>query len=98
VGAICIARALHMPLSFPVAILLLAGLAVGSAAPSTPGYVGIYQFVAVEILPKFGMSRSDAIAYILVFQVMSYLVFIVWGMLGLWQLKRVGATVPLRAV
>jgi uncharacterized protein (TIRG00374 family) len=97
VGAICIARALHVPLSFPVAILLLAGLAVGSAAPSTPGYVGIYQIVAVGILPKFGMSNSDAIAYILVFQVMSYLVFIVWGMLGLWQLKRVGATVPLEA-
>lgn len=88
-SAIWIAKALHMTLSFPVAILLLSGLAVGSAAPSTPGYVGIYQIVAVRILPPFGFSKDDAIAYILVFQVVSYLVFLFWGSLGLWQLKRV---------
>jgi uncharacterized protein (TIRG00374 family) len=98
ISAICIAKALHMTLSFPVAMLLLAGLAVGSAAPSTPGYVGIYQIVAVGILPKFGTSKSEAIAYILVFQVLAYLVFSVWGLLGLWQLKRVGETVQIPAV
>jgi glycosyltransferase 2 family protein len=98
ISAVWIAKALHLPLSYPVAMLLLAGLAVGSAAPSTPGYVGIYQIVAVGILPEFGMSKSDAIAYILVFQVMSYLVFIAWGLLGLWQLRRVGVRVEIPAV
>ena len=51
-----------------VAFLLIAGLGVGSALPSTPGYVGIYQFVAVTVLTPFGFSRTDAIAYILVAQ------------------------------
>ena len=49
----------------PVAFLLIAGLGLGSALPSTPGYVGIYQFVAVTVLTPFGFSRTDAIAYIL---------------------------------
>jgi uncharacterized protein (TIRG00374 family) len=91
VGAVLIAQALHMALPFAVALLLLAGLALASSAPSTPGYVGVYQIVAVGILPAFGFSKSDAIAYILVLQGISYVVFIFWGLCGLWQLKRTPA-------
>jgi hypothetical protein len=46
---------------------------LGSALPSTPGYVGIYQFAAVSALTPFGFSRADAIAYVLVAQVPSAL-------------------------
>jgi uncharacterized protein (TIRG00374 family) len=88
IGAMVIGKALHIELSLPVAILLLAGLALASSAPSTPGYVGIFQAVAVGILPGFGISKNDAIAYILVFQGLSYAVFISWGLLGLWRLKK----------
>ena len=66
-----------------VAFLLIAGLGLGSAMPSTPGYVGIYQFVAVSILTPFCYSRTDAIAYILLVQAMSYVVLAFWGLIGL---------------
>ncbi len=92
IGAMVIGKALHIDLTFSVAMLLLAGLALASSAPSTPGYVGIYQAVAVGILPAFGISKSDAIAYILVFQGLSYAVFLPWGILGFWQLK----TIPIQ--
>ena len=42
------ARALGLQFSYPVA-RLLAGLGLGSALPSPPGFVGIYQFVAVTV-------------------------------------------------
>jgi len=58
-------------LPVPVAFLLIAALGLGSALPSTPGYIGIYQFVAVTVLVPFGFSRSDAIAYILVAQALA---------------------------
>lgn len=73
-GSVIVAHALGLGLSFPVALLLLAGLGLGSALPSTPGYIGIYQFVAVTVLTPFGFSRSDALAYILVAQFFNYLV------------------------
>jgi uncharacterized membrane protein YbhN (UPF0104 family) len=76
---------------YSVAILLLAGLALASSAPSTPGYVGVYQIVAVGILPAFGIAKSDAIAYILVFQALTYVVFLFWGLPGLWILKHTSA-------
>lgn len=71
----------HIPIS--VAFLLITGLSVGTALPSTPGYVGIYQFVAVTVLTPFGFSRTDAIAFILVAQALMYVVIGFWGSLGL---------------
>jgi glycosyltransferase 2 family protein len=61
-------RAVGIDISFSVALLLLAGLGLGSALPAMPGYVGIYQFVAVTILPPFGIGRNAALAYVLVMQ------------------------------
>ena len=83
-GAIFIARALGLSLAYPLAFLLITGLGLGSALPSTPGYVGIYQFVAVSILTPFGISKTDAIAYILLLQAASYVVITLWGLAGLW--------------
>jgi len=88
VGATIAARALGLELSLPLAFLLLAGLGLASALPSTPGYVGIYQFVAVGILVPFGFSRTTAIAFILMVQAVSYVLVSLWGSLGLLQYRR----------
>ena len=81
------AAALGLRISMPIAFLLIAALGLGSALPSTPGAVGIYQFVAVAVLTPFGFSRSDAIAYILVAQVLGFVVIGFWGSLGLWRYR-----------
>jgi uncharacterized protein (TIRG00374 family) len=79
------ARALGLSFSFRVAFLLITALGLGSALPSTPGYVGIYQFVAVTVLAPFGFARDDALAYILVAQALAYAVVLVFGIPGLFQ-------------
>ena len=79
------ALGLHMPLR--AAFLLLAGLGLGSALPSTPGSVGIYQFVAVSVLVPFGFSRTSAVAYILVAQALSYVVIGIWGGIAVWRYR-----------
>jgi hypothetical protein len=88
-GAIVTARGLGIHFSFGVALLLLTGLGLGSALPSTPGYVGVYQFVAVTVLTPFGVSRDAALAYILVIQVTSYVLVVLYGVPGLYRLKGV---------
>ncbi len=82
-GAVLCAASLGLPLSFPVAFLLLAGMGLGSALPATPGYVGIYQFVAATVLIPFGIARSDAIAFSLVLQASGILVILFWGLTAL---------------
>jgi glycosyltransferase 2 family protein len=87
-GTMTVAAALGFRFSISLALLLMAGLGLGSALPSTPGYVGIYQFAAVTVLTPFGFSRADAIAYILVAQALMYVVIGFWGSLGLWRYVR----------
>jgi uncharacterized protein (TIRG00374 family) len=82
------ARALGLTIALPIAFLLIAGLGLGSALPSTPGYVGIFQFVAVSVLVPFGFSRTDAIAYILFAQALSYVQITLLGGLGFWRYRR----------
>jgi uncharacterized membrane protein YbhN (UPF0104 family) len=77
------AKALSLNISFPNALLLIAGLGLGSALPSTPGYVGVWQFVAVNVLTPFGVTRTDAIAYILFYQALLYVVIGFWGVFAL---------------
>ena len=88
VSALGTAHALGISFSPQLAFLLLAGLGLGSALPSTPGYVGIYQFVAVSILTPFGVSKNDAIAYILLFQATIYTVVMAWGLASLGQQRK----------
>lgn len=88
IGSVSAAHALGLHMPFAAAFLLLASLGLGSALPSTPGYVGIFQFVAVTVLVPFGFSRTDAIAYILVAQAMGYVVIGFWGALGLIRYRR----------
>ena len=94
VGTVIGASALHLAMPFPIALLLLAGLGLGSALPSTPGYVGIYQFVAVSVLVPFGFSRTDAIAYILVAQAMNYAVVGAWGLAGFLRYRHLQGLTP----
>ena len=87
VGAVIGASALGLRLPLSAAFLLIAGLSLGSALPSTPGYIGIYQFVAVTVLTPFGFSRSDAIAFIIVVQALMYVVVGVWGGMALLTMR-----------
>jgi uncharacterized protein (TIRG00374 family) len=86
-GVMLGAHGLGLHFSFTVAMLLLTGLGLGSALPSTPGYVGIYQFVAVTVLTPFGISRDAALAYILVAQASIYVVLLALGLPSLYWIQ-----------
>jgi glycosyltransferase 2 family protein len=87
-AAVMTARSMHLDMPLPLALLLLAALGLASAIPSTPGYLGVYQFVALTVLRPFGFSKNNGLAFILVFQALMYAVITCWGLIGLWRLKR----------
>ncbi|HBY09369.1 MAG TPA: hypothetical protein DEH22_16905 [Chloroflexi bacterium] len=82
------ARIIGQTLNLGQALILLSALGLSSAIPSTPGYVGVYQFVATMVLVPFGFSRPDALAFILISQILNYLIVSFWGLLGLWQINK----------
>jgi len=77
-------HALRLEMPFPAAVLLLTAMGLGSALPSTPGYVGIYQFAAVTVLAAFGIGRDEALAFSLVTQAFGYVVIAILGVPGLY--------------
>jgi uncharacterized protein (TIRG00374 family) len=87
-----LARALSMQMSLAIALLLIVGLGLGSALPSTPGYIGIFQFVAVTVLIPFHYTRAAAIAFILVAQAGGLVVTGVLGSIGLLQYRKMRRT------
>jgi uncharacterized protein (TIRG00374 family) len=88
VGTVIGARSLDLTLNLSMAFLLLTGLGLGSAMPSTPGYVGIYQFVAVTVLTPFGFARAAVIAYTLLLQALQYSSTGVWGLFALLRFRK----------
>jgi glycosyltransferase 2 family protein len=95
VGTILAARSLDLTLNVPIAFLLLTGLGLGSALPSTPGYVGIYQFVAVTVLTPFGFSRAAVIAFTLLLQALQYLTTGIWGIFALLRFRKLKLKITL---
>jgi len=93
-GVMLGAYGLHLHFSFSLAMLLLTGLGLGSALPSTPGYVGIYQFVAVTVLTPFGIARDSALAFILVAQASAYVVVLALGLPSLYWVRAVPTASP----
>ncbi|ABF41851.1 conserved hypothetical protein [Candidatus Koribacter versatilis Ellin345] len=89
-ATVILAKAMGLQMSILVALLLIVGLAMGSALPSTPGYIGIYQFVAVTVLTPFHFTREQAIAFILIAQANGLVVTAILGSIGLLQYRRMG--------
>jgi uncharacterized protein (TIRG00374 family) len=88
VTAIIGMNALGLSMSPAVAFLLITGLALGSVLPSTPGYVGIYQVVATQVLEPFHYTHENAISYILLFQALQFATYAFWGLLAFSRNKR----------
>jgi len=56
-------RAVHLDLSFGAGWTVLAFVGVGISVPSAPGYVGVFHAAATAALEVFGVARSAALAY-----------------------------------
>jgi uncharacterized membrane protein YbhN (UPF0104 family) len=87
ITGLTVARAFNLHLTAPQVFLLLASLGISSALPSTPGYIGVYQFVSKTVLVPFGLSETQALAYIIGYQGVMYVVNTLWGLIGLWKLR-----------
>lgn len=87
VGVI-VADSIGVKLDFQTSLVVLAALGLSSAVPSTPGYVGVFQFVAVNVLRPFGVPDADALAWIFLFQATNYLSQLVFGLIGFAVLSR----------
>jgi uncharacterized protein (TIRG00374 family) len=62
-GALLVARALGIDLGPGDALFVAAVVNLGSAIPSSPGYVGTYEWLGVASLALVGVPREEALAF-----------------------------------
>ncbi len=71
-AAILAAHSVGIELSLVEAIFVTAALNLGVAIPSSPGFVGTYQWLGVSALALFGVSQEGGLAFAIVMQAVWY--------------------------
>ncbi len=82
-------RAFHLPVGFAGVLLLQGVLVLGVAAPTTPGYVGVFEAVIKAVLLLFAVSPDRAVAYAVTYHITTFLPIV---LLGAWSLMRTSLT------
>jgi hypothetical protein len=72
-GAYLTARAVGIELTVVQAIFVTGALNLGVAIPSSPGFVGTYQWLGVSALALFGVGQESALAYAIALQAVWYI-------------------------
>ena len=76
-------RALEIGAPVAAAFFVLIVLQVGTSVPSTPGKIGIFQYLAVLALAPFGVARESALTYGVLLHVVGFGPVIALG--GFWS-------------
>jgi uncharacterized membrane protein YbhN (UPF0104 family) len=72
-GAYLTARAVGIELTVVQAVFVTGALNLGVAIPSSPGFVGTYQWLGVSALALFGIGQESALAHAIALQAVWYL-------------------------
>jgi hypothetical protein len=79
VAAWCCGQAVGMSLGFVEVVFLTAVVNLGLSIPSSPGFVGTFQWLCVSALSVFSVERSDAFAFAVVLHAMSLIPVTILG-------------------
>jgi len=80
-------QAFGVQLPFYAAIMLMAIVNLGIMVPSSPGYIGPFEFFGVGTLLLFGVTKSVSLPCILVVHSLVWLPITLWGFYYMWTLK-----------
>jgi len=73
VSAILVAGSIGIELTLFEALFMAATVNLGVAIPSSPGFVGTYQWLIVSTLGLYGIGQEQALAFAVLYQVAWYI-------------------------
>lgn len=78
-------------LPFFAAVTFGTFLAISSSLPAAPGYIGVYQVAAIFALDIYGIEATEAVAFAVVLQLLTFSLFVA---LGNWSIMQ--STLPIK--
>ena len=76
--------ALGLALPFSAALFLLVVLQVGTAVPSAPGKLGVFQYLCILALAPFGVGKSTALIYSVLLYLVAFGPLLLLGAFFVW--------------
>lgn len=76
--------ALGVEPGLPALLFLIVLTSSGQAVPSSPGYVGVYHYLATLALTTFGVAPATAIGIAIITHAFSYGPLVIAGLIALW--------------
>lgn len=80
-------RAFGITVPFSAALFLLGFIALGAAVPSAPGFFGVFEYMAIQGLSLYGVSKAQATSWAISFHILS---FIPITLIGAYYFARLG--------
>jgi uncharacterized protein (TIRG00374 family) len=77
--------AFTLPAPPTTAVFVLCVTALSMVIPSSPGYIGVVEYMAILALSIFGIARESALSYGLVLHAVNYVGLNLLGLVGLWK-------------
>jgi len=79
------AKALNLSISYPQAYLTMAVIALGLMIPSSPAFVGVYEYFCVTALALFAVDKSRALSYAVLIHLLQFTLIVGLGLFFLWK-------------
>jgi glycosyltransferase 2 family protein len=80
-------RAVGIDAPFSAALFLQAFIALGTAVPALPGFFGVFEYMAVQGLAIYGVTREQAATWAIGYHLFSFVPITV---IGAWYFTRLG--------
>ena len=77
--------AVEMELPFVASVTLIVLISFGNMIPSAPAFVGTTQYACIVGLAMFGIGKSEALAYSIVYHATIFFPFTLAGLIFLWR-------------
>lgn len=79
------AKALNLFVSYPQAYLTMVIIALGVIIPSSPAFVGVYEYFCMTALALFAIDKSLALSYAVLLHFLQFSLIIGFGLFFLWK-------------
>ncbi len=84
-ATLCFLYAFSFDLPWPAAVFVVVVVNLGSAIPSSPGFIGVYHYLVVLALAVWDVPKSEALGYALATHGLTLLFYLVVGGACLWH-------------
>ena len=80
-----VACAFHLSISFFGAIFIMGLICLGLIIPSSPGFIGVYEYFSITALQLLSVPKSQAIPYTVVIHGLQFSLIMCLGFFFLWK-------------